>query len=486
MDFFANGWGGLDHPGSIAFWIYLSGWVICLVMLFIVPARRSPASAQAWLLLIVIAPWLGLLLFSYVGSPRLPRWRRRRMQELLRLMEPFQPVLDQIHGHFAPELEDDDRQVAILASNLTRLPPVGGNSVEVLADYKGSIDRLVADIDAARHHVHLLYYIFADDSVGSIVIAALQRAMKRGVECRVLFDSVGSKIYKRSMHRRLQEAGIPHAEFSPVGLFDRKAARPDLRNHRKIAVIDGWIGYSGSQNLVDAQFKEGLVYEELVVRIQGPLVLHLQLVFIADWFVETGEFVDPSAYTPELQAWGDIAGQVVPSGPSYAARLNERVFLSILHRARSHVTLTTPYFIPSESLLQAIETASLRGVRVELIVPEVMDQPLVGLAQASYFEELLDAGVVIRRYPKRFLHSKLLTVDGRAAVVGSSNLDIRSFMLNNEINILIYGRESAEYFFREQERYLHRSRPLDPEAWRRRPRVQQMLENTARLFSALL
>jgi cardiolipin synthase len=486
MDFLQSGWGKLDNPGSIAFWFYLSGWVICLVMLFIVPARRSPASAQAWLLLIVIAPWLGLILFSYVGSPKLPRWRRRRMEQLLSLMGPFQPQLDQINEQFAPVLGEEDVQVATLCYNLTRLPPVGGNSVEALSDYSGSIQRLVDDIDAAQDHIQLLYYIFADDAVGSLVIAALQRAMKRGVECRVLFDSVGSKIYKRSMHRRLRHAGIPHAEFSPVGLFDRKAARPDLRNHRKIAIIDGWIGYSGSQNLVDAQFKEGLIYEELVVRIQGPLVLQMQLVFIADWYVETGEFLDPINYSPSPQAWGEVAGQVIPSGPSYAARLNERLFLSLLHGARRHVTLTSPYFIPSESLLQAIETAALRGVTVELIVPEVMDQPLVGLAQASYFEELMDCGVIIRRYPKRFLHAKLLTVDGRVAVVGSSNLDIRSFMLNNEINVVLYGVDSASHFFREQERYLSRSRLLDVETWKRRPKLQQLGENTARLFSALL
>src|SRR5262249_6450204 len=223
--------------------------------------------------------------------------------------------------------------------------------------------------------------------------------------------------------------------------------------HRKIVVIDGHIGYTGSQNLVDAEFKQGLVYEDVMARVTGPVVLELQYVFAADWFLQTNETLNKDMEFPGPEIAGSLPAQVLPSGPAFPTQNNQRLFVALVHGALKRVVLTTPYFIPDEPLLQALQTAVLRGVDVHLVVSETGDHPIVTLAQESYYEELLQAGIRIHPYRKHFLHAKHLSIDNAVAVIGSSNLDIRSFALNAEVMLMLYDSDVVSRLAAEQERY---------------------------------
>jgi cardiolipin synthase len=272
----------------------------------------------------------------------------------------------------------------------------------------------------------------------------------------------------------------------PVSLLPWRKARVDLRNHRKIAVIDGQVGYTGSQNLVAAEFKHGLAYEDLMVRVAGPIVLELQYIFAADWFVETNQVLDGASEFPSPVIAGGVPAQALASGPAFPIQNNQRLIVALVHGARKRVVLTTPYFIPDEPLLQAMETAALRGVAVHLVVSEKGDHPVVALAQQSYYEELLEAGVQVHLYRTNFLHAKHLSIDDSVAVIGSSNLDIRSFALNAEVMLLIYDADVTARLAAEEERYFANSRLLTLEEWHKRSFLAKFAQNLTRLLSPLL
>jgi cardiolipin synthase len=468
-------------------WIFfLSEWAIRLAMLVVVPFRRTPAAAKGWLLLIFFEPWVGLLLYVLIGRPRLPR---RRREQLAKLPEAMANVMRRLANHpnvFHPDVGPSLSQAVTLTENLGRLPILGGNAVEMMADYDGTLARLATDIDGAENHVHLLFYIFADDHASAPVIEALGRAAKRGVRCRVLADALGSRSGLRTLRPRLTLLGVEVHEMLPISLVPWRKARLDLRNHRKIAVIDGRVGYTGSQNLVAAEFKKGMSYEDLMVRVTGPVVLELQYVFAADWFLETNEVLDGKTEFPDPQITGGVSAQALPSGPDFPNQNNQRLFVALVHGSRKQVVLTTPYFVPDEPLLQAMQTAALRGIGVHLVVSERADQLIVSLAQKSYYEELLEAGVHIHLYRRNCLHAKHLSVDDSVAVIGTSNLDIRSFALNAEVMLMIYDSSVVACLAAEQERYFANSRLLTLAVWHRQSLVSSFVQNLARLLSPLL
>ena len=472
-----------------AFWLNVfiaAEWCVRLAMVVVVPFRRSPEAAKGWLLLIFFEPTAGLLLYLLIGRPKLPDWRAQRSAEFDELSKPTYARLARDPNIFHPDVGAGLDHAVRLAENLGKLPILGGNDATILADYDGTIDRLVADIDAARNHVHLLYYIFGDDETASRVVEALGRAVDRGVECRVLADSLGSRPALPKLLPRLEKLGVLAEETLRVGFFRRRTGRIDLRNHRKIAVIDGAIAYIGSQNLIDSTFKPGLDYEELNARLAGPIALELQAVFAEDWYLESGEFLADARYFPDPRLAGTIPAQALPSGPGYPRENNQRLIVSLIHAANRRIVITMPYLIPDDALMQALQTAVLRGVDVTMIVPLQMDQVLVCLAQHSYYEDMLSYGIRICRYGKRFLHAKYVTIDDAIAWIGSSNLDIRSFALNAEIVVLLYDSGVCARLSVEQERYLRDGEFLKLETWQARPLRRKVAENLARLFSPLL
>ncbi len=471
------------------FWFnafFAAEWALRLAMIVIVPFRRSPDAAKGWLLLIFFEPVAGLILYLLIGRPSLPDWRVLGHAEFEALAKPTYKRLALDRNIFHPVLSLELQHAVTLAENLGDFPILGGNSAEILADYESTIDHLVADIDVAHDHVHLLFYIISDDATALRVVGALERAVERGVACRVLADSLGSRPEFQRMLPRLLEAGILAEETMRVGFFRRHTGRIDLRNHRKIAVIDGEIGYTGSQNLIDATFKHGLTYEELNVRLCGPIVLELQAIFADDWYVEVNEFLGEPRYFPDPRIAGDVAAQALPSGPGYPRENNQRLVVSLIHAATQRIVITMPYLIPDGALLQALQTSVLRGVEVTLVVPLQKDQILVSLGQRSYYDELLSSGVRICRYGKRFLHAKHITIDDQIAWIGSSNLDIRSFSLNAEIVVLLYDHATCARLGDEQQRYLREGRILTLAEWRQRPLPIKVIENLARMLSPLL
>jgi cardiolipin synthase len=318
------------------------------------------------------------------------------------------------------------------------------------------------------------------------VIAALGRAARRGVRCRVLADAIGSRSPLRTLRPKLMALGVEVHEMMPLRLVPWRKARLDLRNHRKIAVLDGRVGYTGSQNLVSAEFKKGLKYEDLMARVNGPVVLELQYLFAADWFLETNEVLDGAAEFPGPEIAGDVPAQALPSGPAFPTQNNQRLVVALVHGARKRVVLTTPYFIPDEPLLQAMQTAVLRGVEVHLVVSVAGDHPVVSLAQRSYYEELLEAGVQIHPCRTNFLHAKHVSIDDSVALIGTSNLDIRSFVLNAEVMLMIYDPGVAARLAAEHERYFANSRVLTLAQWQQRSFASKVAQNLARLLSPLL
>jgi cardiolipin synthase len=459
-----------------------SEWAVRFVMLVYVPQRRSPAAARTWLLLIFLLPWPGFLLYAAIGRIKFPVWRMRRQRKISQLIRDIQQ-----ERPLAPALVPPPDSVASLVSALGDFRALGGNAIELLPDYDEAITRLAADIDAARKSVHLLYYIFADDESGGRVLAALLRAQARGVECRVLVDAVGSRKFGlKALFARLTEAGVPAREALPAGLFRRGAARFDLRNHRKVAVIDGRIGYTGSQNLVNPGFVPGFPNEELVARVAGPTVLQLQAVFLQDWYFETGELPGHPAELPVPEPAGDSVAQVLPSGPGFERENAQELLVYLFHHATRRIVITTPYFVPDEPFLQALRTAVRRGVEVHLVVAHPVDKWVMALAQRSYFDELLRAGVRIHMYRPHFLHAKHVTIDDDLAIVGSVNMDIRSFALNAEVALLVYDPRVVVAMRAIQERYIAESLTLTREAWSRRPLWRKVAQNTARLADTLL
>jgi cardiolipin synthase A/B len=466
--------------------VYLiSEWVIRLVMLVYVPRQRNAAASRTWLLLIFLLPWPGLLFYGVVGRIYLPKNRMERHERASKKIRIVQEQMLSRRGP-RPSLPPNLTPLANLATRLGDFEPLDGNQIELLTDYAASIDRLVSDIDSAQEHVHLLYYIYDHDATGQRVAEALIRATGRGVKCRVLLDDVGSKPMLRKPARQMRAKGIEVTPLLPVGLFRRNAARFDLRNHRKIAVIDGKIGYTGSQNITNGQFVPGFPNEEMVVRVAGPVTWELQAVFLADRFLETNTLPDEPQVFPESCDAGKSIAQVVPSGPGYRQENGQQLMITLLYAARERVVLTTPYFVPDEPFLEALMSAARRGVAVHLVVSSHANQTLTQLAQRSFYDELLDAGVHIHLYQPRFLHAKYLSIDCDVALIGSANIDIRSFALNAEIGILIYDTKVVAELCRIQEGYFAHSELLTSEQWDRRPLPARTMQGIARLADSFL
>lgn len=471
---------------------YLSEWLIRLIMLFYVPNRRSPAAARTWLLLIFLLPWPGLALYAVIGRIYLPKKRIKQQNLASQKIRAARFQLRAVSTTGGAGASEEVERAAALATSLGDFKPLGGNDIRLINNYAASLDLLIADIEAARFHVHLLYYIFANDPVGNRVGDALIAAAKRGVRCRVLMDAVGSARGLRRLAPRLRQGGVEVNAVMPVGIFRRNAGRIDLRNHRKIAVIDGRIGYIGSQNIVDGVFIPGCSNEELVARVTGPVAASLQAIFFVDRAIETDQMLDEPELFPDhpyadgAPLPGNSVAQILPSGPGYGRANAQVLMVDLIHAAQKRVVITTPYFVPDASFLQAIQTAVFRGVEVHLVVPARSNQRVTNLAQQSYYSELLESGIKIHLYHPHFLHAKHLSVDDELALVGSSNIDIRSFALNAEVSLLVYDRCVVARLKLIQEGYFANSHELTREAWNQRSLGAKTLQNIARLADSLL
>ncbi len=468
---------------------------INIAALIVIPRHRKPTAAMAWLLLILLVPFIGILFFLLIGSVKLPQKRRAeqaRIDEVLRSLAPEAAPAG------AAEWPAAFRTIVHQNQSLTSLPAVDGNALELYEDYQGSVDAMAAAIDTATDFVHVEFYIVAWDDTTRGFFAAMERAVARGVTVRLLADWLASRKIPKSKETfaELDRIGVTWSWMLPVEPFKGKYQRPDLRNHRKLVVVDGRVGFMGSMNLISRDYDSekniarGLMWQELVTRVEGPAVAQINVVFLSDWLIETGEellheHVAAAAVAAHTGADALVA-QLVPSGPGYETENNLRLFLSLISSATSKVILTSPYFVPDEAMIYAITTACQRGLEVQLFVSEVGDQGLVYHAQRSYYEALLVAGVRIFLYPAPYiLHAKHFSIDDDIAVIGSSNMDIRSFSLNAEMSLMVRGESFTRAMREVETHYRDISRELTLEQWRREPAKSTFLDGLARLTSAL-
>ncbi len=466
----------------------ISGWVLGIVLVPVVAHGRRLTSALSWLALIFALPWVGALLYLLFAEHR-PTRRARRHRAILDVSRTGERLRFQEVHAVDPDLPRAGLALGALTRRLGGFAALGGNRIEVLPGAPATVARLVADIDAARRHVHLLYYIIEPDGTGRAVGEALERAAARGVACRVLADAVGSRRFHRRMAGRLRAAGVDVRKVLSLPFLARKLRPLDLRNHRKLAVVDGLVAYTGSMNLMDgdvAVADEVPPWREVVVRLTGPAVLQLQMVFDEDWRLNAGEVLEQEHLFPSLAPQGSVTLQVVPSGPTDRAETIHNLLVAAIGGARERVVITTPYLILDEPTRVALKLAALRGVRIQVMIPFRSDSRVVQLASHSYVEELLAEGVEVLEHRSGFLHAKTFTVDRTLAVIGSANFDRRSFYLNFELNLLLYGMPAVEKVVGMQMRYLADCCPLELEAWRRRPRPRKVAEDVLRLLSPLL
>lgn len=462
-------------------------WSLRVLALFVIPRNRAPNSALAWLMVIFLLPIPGWVLFLLFGSTKLPKDRRDLQARLDAVVKRIGPTHLIKRDRVARKYERVER----LAQELTHLPLTNVSSYEIHDQYEATFARIADDIRRATKTVYLEYYIFVLDEATEEIVTALEDAKHRGVDVKVIYDSAATHIqryrYARPLLRRFKRAGIAAIPSLPVKLHRGRYMRPDLRNHRKIITIDSQIGYIGSQNMIDKKYhrRGALYYKEIVVRVEGEVVPQLEAIFAADWYAETRHDILAHATRVQKLPRGNVQVQLVPSGPGYEDENNLHVFNELISAAEKSLTIVSPYFIPDASMLIAIVSAAKRGVRVRIINSEVIDQIFAAHAQRSYYEELLRAGVEIYLYKKpAFVHAKFMTVDHEAAMIGSSNMDIRSFELDHEVTMVAYDSTFCCELDSITRTYMKHSHQINAKQWFARPRYLQLLDNIARLTSA--
>lgn len=469
---------------------------LLLMVRVLLRPHRSPASRAAWLVALAALPVAGILGYLLLGEVKLGRRRLERLQRVLEGLRQSGAAPGGQAAVPAPEpAASRDAALFRLSRSIGGFAPVGGNRGELLADSRASIDRLVEDIDRAREHVHLCFYIWLPDENGTRVARALMRAAARGVTCRALVDDLGSKLLLRSpLWREMGAGGVRLARALAIGnpLLRALTGRIDLRNHRKIVVIDHTITYCGSQNCADPEFRVKARYApwvDAVMRFEGPVARQNQLLFAADWMCEVEEDLSglllqappPSPGPPE-------AGRctVVGTGPNGRPQAAPELFQGLMYAAREELLITTPYYVPDEAMQAGLCAAARRGVDTRLVLPARNDSLFVAAASRSWYPELLAAGVRIHEYLQGLLHTKSVTVDGRLMLIGSANMDRRSFELNFENNILSDDPALTGALRARQLEYLQRCRPVsaaEVAAW---PGYRRLWQNALAIMSPVL
>jgi cardiolipin synthase len=483
-------------PILVALPIVLSLATLAAVLL---DRRCRSQSAISWVLLVIVAPLVGPIIYWIFGKAWLSRKREAAYVEVAAERREAR-LREEASGAGAMRrtaretvlraLSPDQRLLAVQAASISGDFPVGGNDIEIFEEADDLFARMVEDIDAAQQHVHIEFYIALEDRTTAPVFAALERAALRGVACRLLLDGIGSRALLQSeRHSQMRAAGVQVVEALPVGIVRRRFGRIDLRNHRKIVVIDRAIGYIGSHNLAAKDFKVKERYApwiDATMRVAGPAANDLQKIFAEDWFLETDEELWNLIGQGVLDGHTSALAQVLGTGPATYESAMPQLILSIVHLAEEEVVLTTPYFVPDEPALASLLTAARRGVRTVLVVPEQNDSWLVKLASRKFYQRLLDAGVEIWHYRGGLLHAKTIVVDGKTSLMTSANLDRRSFELNLEASLVVYDSETSRRLRAVQEGYLARSRRISAREWHARPAWKRLVENAVGLLSPLL
>lgn len=477
-------------------WIFPTTWAwaaiaIALLDAFCISLAITRAhgvhGTLAWIFAILALPGGGAIVYLLAANPSVRRATRRKTR-----------ARASVRGGSARERREEERAGLVepesgtplhLVHELTGLAPTRGNQVELLSRDEQAFASLTRAIEGAQRSVWAEFYIVQNDATGGAFLDALARKAEEGVEVRLLFDAVGSLRVSAEGLRRIERAGGRTEVFLPVNPLRRRWA-VHLRNHRKIVVVDGEYGLTGGMNVGDeysgrARRRGEQHFRDAHLWLAGPAVQDLALIFAEDWAFATEERLELSPRPAPIAGASAVVG-IVPSGPDQPQNANGLAYFACMNAARRRLFLSSPYFIPDEATTRAMVSAALRGVDVRLLVPAKCDVMLVGVAARTYYGELIAAGVRVFEYLPAMLHAKTLVVDGRLSIVGSANVDMRSFRLNFELSALVEDEKLASILERQFEAELAQSRPVTSAELRARPFRRRIFEGAVRLFSPLL
>ncbi len=466
--------------------------VVGLIIRVLLRRHREPASRIAWIVVIVSLPGIGFLTYLLLGETNIGKSRVLRTRKIISLLPDIADTEGADAANIQVEVPQRYLHLSQVGKSINGFAALGGNHAELMKDSNSSIDSIVADIDAAKEHVHLVFYIWLPDNNGLKVVEALKRAATRGVTCRAMADDLGSRVMIKSEYwQAMRTAGVNLAIVLPIGnpLLRPFKGRIDLRNHRKIVVIDNFITYCGSQNCADPEFlvkAEFAPWVDAMMRFEGPVARQNQHLFLGDWMAHVDEDVSDLLKQPMPPAQPGFPAQVVGTGPTVRTSAMPEMFETLMYAARHELVISTPYYVPDEPMQAALCASARRGVKTTIIFPARNDSWIVGGASRSYYESLLSAGVQIYEYVGGLLHTKSLTLDGEVTLIGSANMDRRSFELNYENNILLFDRSLTEDMRQRQQSYIEKSNLVMAETvenwtWHRR-----LWNNTIAMLGPLL
>ena len=474
--------------------IILVYWLLIVsTTLRIVFKRRPTTYVIAWMLVIYILPIIGIILYFALGETHLGQQRAKRAQKMRPTIAKFINQLSAFPDIFTAKVSQVSKPIFQLCKHQTGLDGIKGNHIELLSDTDTIFNRLIDDINNANSNIEMVFYIWNEGGKADDVEQALIQATQRGVTCRLMIDSAGSRHFIRSKAcQRMRDAGIIIIEALQVNLLRFMFRRLDLRQHRKVAIIDNYISYTGSMNIVDPRFfkqnKHVGEWVDIMIRMNGPVTTLMGAIYASDWELETGkhlalpqitDFAEPPEEKKHIM-------QLIPSGPGYTENMIHQVLLTAIYSAQEQIIFTTPYLVPSDDILHAICTAAQRGVEVIIITPKKNDSLMVKWASRAFFSELLSSGVKLYQFNDNLLHTKSVLIDNQLSLVGTVNLDMRSLWLNFEITTVIDDAQFAKSLSQLLKQYLSQSEEINIQKWKKRPIWQRVIERLFYFFAPLL
>ena len=471
------------------YWLLVAGVTLRVLM-----KRRAVPSAMAWLLVIYILPLVGIITYLLFGEMNLGKRRAERAKAMWPSTAQWMQELKKCKRIIATENSEVAQSLFRLCEHRQGMGGLKGNQLQLLTGTDDTLKALIKDIGLAQNNIEMVFYIWQTGGLVDDVAQALMAAARRGVSCRLMLDSAGSvKFFRSPYPAKMRQAGVDVVETLHVSILRVFLRRMDLRQHRKMILIDNYISYTGSMNMVDPRFfkQDAGVGQwiDLMARMEGPVTTAMGIIFSCDWEIETGTRILPPPPDVNIMPFEQATGhtiQVIASGPGFPEGMIHQALLTSIYASRQQLIMTTPYLVPSDDLLHAICTAAQRGVEVHIVVPRFNDSMLVGWASRAFFAELLEAGVNIHQFEGGLLHTKSVLVDGQLSLVGTVNLDMRSLWLNFEITLVIDDDDFGSDLARVQEDYIARSRLVDAKKWAQRPYWQRIIERLFYFFSPLL
>lgn len=469
--------------------------VVCVtacILRILLRRPRQPESRLAWVTIVIVLPIVGVVAYLLLGETNIGREREERLQQSLKALPRPENAPGWPENGADNPVSDSSAPLFAVGRAISGYQAVAGNRAQLMDGARATIDAMVSDIDAANDHVHLIFYIWLDDTNGRKIAEALMRAARRGVDCRAMADDLGSRYLLRSpLWTEMENAGVKVARALRIGnpLLRMLKGRIDLRNHRKILVIDNHVTYCGSQNCADEGYLPKARFApwvDTVMRFEGPVARQNQHLFASDWMAHVDEDLSEILHRPLPAAAPGFVAQVIGTGPTTRASAMPELFESLMFSARSELFITTPYYVPNASLQAALCAAANRGVDTTIILPARNDDFAVGATARSYYEELLSAGVAVFEYLPGLLHAKTLTVDAEMTLIGSANMDRRSFDLNYENNILLHDKAATAQVRARQQSFLEDSTRITLEDVRAWPWQRRLWNNTLAILGPVL